>query len=481
MKQESYFDQIVGSFQRSKPKPHTPRFRIEKERLGWRLFDGDHAIGLFLNKGWFAFDIWSFSPFEPDAMANVRPPGKVIDLHTMHNTALNLPITVAREFVEGISDPFSRLKTKWIAGRGSKLDLEIRGEFDKGQRVAYHFCVAYDPKWARYRFFLDADVWKLTYEGLEPINMMMAGALASRPERRRWTHSVWEDPNGQLKRLVHSNALFTATDYASNGNGEWRSKNAPHHRAWIAYAAHKTFNPAVLIHETSGPVFFATCSQLFDEHIIWQKAGLDQLDQGYFHFTMRTELVNLCPKLASHFLQCATDPPRPKRWRLERIALPFRMDEVNSFEKPLDPWQPEDGPILVVDPALSSEPICWDSSVGHSGSHSIRLEGRGFHHWTTLFPIGAVCNVEPHARYHLSAWAKTKNVDRFARIELATYEYTYSNVIDSARSAKLGGGRDWTLLQAELDTNDEAYVMPRLALYGTGTVWFDDVKLERIS
>jgi hypothetical protein len=380
-----------------------------------------------------------------------------------------------------VTDPFRRLKTKWVAGRGSKLDLEISGEFDRGQRVAYHFRVAYDPKWARYRFFLDADVWKLTFEGLEPINMMMAGALASRPERVRWTHSVWEDPDGRLKRFVHSNALCMATDYASGGAGEWRSKNAPYHGAWIAYAANKTFNPAMLIHETSAPVYFATCSQLFDEHIIWQKAGLDQLDEGFFHFRMRTELVNLDSKLARRLLDRATDPPRPKRWRYAKIALPLRMDEVNSFEKSLDPWQPEDCPILVVDAANSGEPICWDTTVGHGGGCSIRIEGTGPTRWTALYPTGAVCDVEPHTRYRLSAWVKTRNVDRFARIELATYEYTYDSVIDCAASAKLAGSRDWTLLQVELDTGDEAYVMPRFAIYGSGTAWFDDVKLERIA
>lgn len=477
----TYFQEILTSFSRQKPKPHTPKFRVEHDPLGWRLFDGDTAIGLFLNNGWLAFDLWSFSPFEPPVMGHVQAPGKVVDLHTMHNTALNLPITSVRELVEGVPEPFRRLKTKWIASRGAKLDLEISGEFDKGQRVTYHFRVAYDPKWARYRFFLDVDVWKLSYEGLEPINMMMAGALASRPERVRWTHSVWEDPNGKLKRFVHSNALFMATDYASGGGGEWRSKNAPYQGAWIAYAANKKFNPAVLIHDTSAPVFFATCSQLFDEHIIWQKAGLDQLDEGYFRFSMRTELVNLDHKLANDFLQRAGDPPRPKRWRFHKVALPFHMDRINSFEKPVDPWAPEDCAILMVDPPSSHEPVCWDNEVAHTGSHSIRLEGRVAHGWTTLVPLGAVCDVEPHARYRLSAWVKTKNVDRFARIELATYEYTYNNTIDSAFSTKLTGDCNWTRLNVELNTEDGAYVMPKFALYSTGTAWFDDVKLERIA
>jgi hypothetical protein len=472
---------ILKSMIKPRPRPYTPKFRVERDPLGWKIFDGGKEIGLVVNRNWLAFDLWSFSPFEAPVMANVKPPGKVVDLHTLHNTSINLPGTHASELIEGISDSFDRLKLKWIASSGNKLDLEISGTFAKGQRVNYHFRVAYDPKWARYRYFFDADIWKLSCQGLEPINLMMAGALVSRPEKVRWTHSIWEDPTGKLKRLVHSNALFGATDYNSNGGGEWRCKNAPDHGAWIAYAANKAFNPALLIHETSAPVYFATCSQLFDEHICWQQAGLDQLDQGFFRFSMRTELVNLSHKLADDFLKHAADPPRPKKWRFQKVALPFRMDKINSFEKPLDPWEPEDCPILMVDPPSSGEPICWDNKVGHSDAHSIRLEGSRDNTWTELFPWGAVCDVEPHTRYRLSAWVKTKNIDRCARIGIASYEYTEANVMDVANSEKLSGSRDWTLLRVELDSGDEAYMLPRFALYGTGTAWFDDVKLERIS
>jgi len=304
---------------------------------------------------------------------------------------------------------------------------------------------------------------------------MLAGALVSRPERMRWTHSVWSDPTGHLKRLVHSNALFTVTDYSAGGGGEWRNKNAPFQGAWIAYAANPTFNPAMLIHETSAPICFSTCSQLFDEHLVWQSAGLDQLDEGYFHFVMRTELVNLGAKLARLLLERAEDPPRPKKWRFEQIALPFRMDVVNSFEKALDPWAPEDCPILAVDADH------WDNRVAHTGKRSLRLDGRRVAEWTVLFPAGAVCNVEPHTRYRFSAWVKTRNVQRFARLELTGIEYSFTNAIEVAHSEKLTGTRDWTLLQVELDSADEAYLLPRFVLYDAGQAWFDDAKLERVT
>lgn len=476
----SYMNRIIARFERKTAKPYTPRFRVERELMGWRLFDGAREIGFVLNRGWHAFDLWSFSPFAPPIEPYVRSDSRVMDLHTMRNTALNLPFDRAGELIEGVTDPFGRLRENWVSGKGAALDLEIAGTFDRGQRAVCHFRVVYDPRWARYRFFLDVDVWKLTYEGFEPINMMMAGALVSRPERVRWTHSLWEDPDGRLKRLVHSNALFSATDYASHGNGEWRSKNAPVHGAWIAYAANLAFNPALLIHASSAPVFFATCSQLFDEHVIWQKAGLDQLDEGFFRFSIRTELVNLDAGLAASWLEQAGDPPHPKAWREPMLALPCHMSRTNGFGKPLDPWQPETCPIFVVPPAASGAPACWDNAVGHGDKRSLRLEGRVWHRWTRLSPGGAVCDVEPHARYRLSAWVKTRGVERFARLDLFSYEYAYDNVIETAHSAHVDGSRDWSLLQVELDTGEEAYVMPQLSLYGVGTAWFDDLTLERV-
>jgi hypothetical protein len=54
-----YQQQILSSFAKTKPRTHAPRFHVERDRVGWRLFDGDTAIGLFLNRGWLAFDLWS--------------------------------------------------------------------------------------------------------------------------------------------------------------------------------------------------------------------------------------------------------------------------------------------------------------------------------------------------------------------------------------------------------------------------------------
>jgi hypothetical protein len=405
-------------------------------------------------------------------MANIDAPGAVSDLHTVHNTVLNLPVSRCGDLTEGVASIADCLRVEWLQDSGAELHIRITGTFLRGQSIQYDLCFRYDAAQARYRFFIDAEMWKISPHGGEPINMMLAGALTERGEDRRWSHSIWADPRDQLKRIVHSNALFQATDYAS---AHWRSKNAPTQGAWIAYAAHPVFNPAMLVHDANVPVFFATCSQLFDEHLIWQQAGLDELDEGLFHFVMRTEFINLPAALAAEFLADATDPPRPSQWQHELVTLPFYMDVVNDFETRVDPWLPEDCTIITLE-----DPACWATDAAHSGTHSIKLTGRNFHTWERVMPVGAVCRVQPHARYRLSGWVRTAGVERFARLELASYEYTYNNVIDRTRSVHVAGDSGWTYIEAELETEDEAYVMPFLALYGRGTAWFDDMQLTRV-
>jgi len=98
-----------------------------------------------------------------------------------------------------------------------------------------------------------------------------------------------------------------------------------------------------------------------------------------------------------------------------------------------------------------------------------------------ILPEGAVCRVQSHTRYRLSAWVKTENVVELAKIELAGYAYTYNNISHEASSAKLRGSQDWTRLEVELDSGEQAYLMPYLVLVGSGAAWFDDVLFEEVA
>ncbi len=468
MKENSWLKTIVDSLKTNAPNAYTPALHIQDEGDAWRVFDGDRQLATFYP---LFLDIWAFSPFEPDEIANPEPPGKVVDLHTVHNTFLNFGM-------QGWPRHWSPadLRWNWEKEHGDELIATITLAAKEGETARWRLTVSYDPAWGRYRYQVAIDARKMDPDGFEGFNLMTAGALEDRPAKRRWTHSVWENPDGQLRRIVHSNALFQCTDFGGmrNGGGPWRGRHLPYPKAWMAYAAHPTFNPAFLIHRTTVPLLAATCSQLFDEHIVWAQAGQDNLgEDGYFHYHMELEFVNLPAVLAKELLEQAADPTRPKKWWNETMALPFRMDIENSFETAVDPWLPEECPILEL-PKHRDGPIAWTDETAHSGARSIRLrqkeKGR-----LQLFPTGAVCKVKPNTRYRLSAWVKTADVADAARIELAGYAYNYTNISHQAASRGLRGSNEWTLLEVELDSGDQAYLMPYLVLEEAGTAWFDDV------
>lgn len=483
MKQAGYFDRMLASFKLSRPRSHTPQFRIRPEGRNWRIFDGDKAIALFAPHH---LDIWSFSPFEPDEMANVEPPGRVVDLHTMHNTVINFGTQTWPKHWLAQGDLDQLVKWTWLKKSGSELVARISVNLADGESGHWLLRVKYDLAWGRYRYTCDVDVRKLDPGLMEVFNLMTAGACVDRADKLRWTHSISENADGELRRIVHSLALLGATDFASGPkndsfNGPWRWRNGSYPRAWIGYAAHKSFNPVVLIHRTNVPLTFGTCSALFDEHICWQTAGQDNLDEnGYFHFQMSVELVNLGPKLAKEFLAKARDPQKPKRWRQKSVSLPFYVDRVNTFEKEVDPWKASECPILIIPPAEKKSGIVWDKNVGHAGSRSIRFDATGQTQRIELFANGLVCRVLPHRRYRLTGWIRTREVQVFARLELGMFEYNQHNVIDCVRSAHVCGDSKWTRVTAEIGTGDGAYVLPKLVLYGPGSAWFDDMSLELI-
>jgi hypothetical protein len=459
-----HFQTILDSMRRDTPRPHTPRFGVKPEGDGWRLFDGDKAIALV---GTSFLDIWSFSPFEPDEIANADVPGKVVDLHTVHNTYLNFGFQTWPRHWAGC--PF---KWTWEKDAGPQLAALITLSAPNGETCAWRLTIAYDAPWARYRYRFQIDARKRDPDGFEAFNLMTAGALEDRPEKRRWTHSLWESVDGRLRRIVHSNALFETTDFM---DARWRTRHMPYPQAWMAYATHSTFNPVFLIHATSVPLFNPTCSQLFDEHIIWANAGQDNLGaDGYFHFHMDLEFANMPAKLSREFLAKAADPVKPDKWWNGRSAIPFRMDAANFFETEVDPWAPEDCPIL----AVPQQGIEW-ANMGHDGSRSIRLSAGKSDAPVSLFPVGAVCKVRPHTRYRLSGWIKTNTTAAgHARLVLFSYAYTLNNVGASATSASIKGKSEWTRVEVDLDSGDMVYVLPRMELNGPGEAWFTELCLE---
>ena len=125
----------------------------------------------------------------------------------------------------------------------------------------------------------------------------------------------------------------------------------------------------------------------------------------------------------------------------------------------------------------------WDTTVGRTGTSSLRLDGTGTaqytYHISTPTGISASPILKPNTTYTLQGWIKTQNVsstDYGAHIRYAVTQTT-SAIFGSSL---LKGTTDWTFVQCKFTTHSD-YTNGRLDLLAatvTGSqVWFDDVSL----
>jgi alpha-N-arabinofuranosidase len=111
--------------------------------------------------------------------------------------------------------------------------------------------------------------------------------------------------------------------------------------------------------------------------------------------------------------------------------------------------------------------------TGKTGARISSKEGADAS-WTAIVPI------TPFAKYRLSGWVKTKDLDP------GTGRGALLNIqgMDVA-SKPLRGTQDWTPLQVEFDSgaNDAVAVNCLFGGWGkaTGTAWYDDIRLELLS
>ncbi|WP_053376444.1 polysaccharide lyase family 8 super-sandwich domain-containing protein [Paenibacillus sp. FJAT-27812] len=130
-------------------------------------------------------------------------------------------------------------------------------------------------------------------------------------------------------------------------------------------------------------------------------------------------------------------------------------------------WYPSGNPIASV-----------DSSVYREGSKSVRIDAPT----SSRGSIGATVQVTPGKSYKLSVWMKTANVVSengvFVRTQYLTS--TGSKVSDGPKTVVLKGTEDWTKHEAVMTvpaTASKLKIEPFLET-GTGTAWFDDLRLE---
>ena len=125
----------------------------------------------------------------------------------------------------------------------------------------------------------------------------------------------------------------------------------------------------------------------------------------------------------------------------------------------------------------SRAPIFSVESAAHTGKASVKIgSADGVDAWWF-----AIVPVKPYARYRLSGWIKTENV------EAGTGRGALFNLhgLGGMETKALTGTQDWTRVELVFDSgaNDGVQVNCLLGGWGrsTGTAWYDDIQLEELS
>ena len=113
-------------------------------------------------------------------------------------------------------------------------------------------------------------------------------------------------------------------------------------------------------------------------------------------------------------------------------------------------------------------------TVGRTGDRSVSIASERGADASWM----ATVQVEPFARYRLSAWIKTDNV----RSSSGRGALLNVHGMDGAATRALTGDNDWTRVEVEFDVDDQDAVQVNCLFGGwgtaTGRAWYDDVRLE---
>ncbi|MBQ8407637.1 MAG: hypothetical protein IJY39_02095 [Clostridia bacterium] len=133
-----------------------------------------------------------------------------------------------------------------------------------------------------------------------------------------------------------------------------------------------------------------------------------------------------------------------------------------------------------------------DAEVGHDGAGSVKIEKKtsGEASWYTEGVWGYPYSFDQvqGKTYRLSGYIKTENVVGEAYIANIQYAHPTPNQLTETKSASVTGTTDWTYVsitfvgQERMQNGSVQRCIDHffLTLNGTGTVWFDDVKIEEV-
>jgi hypothetical protein len=174
------------------------------------------------------------------------------------------------------------------------------------------------------------------------------------------------------------------------------------------------------------------------------------------------------------------------------------FDEASlTVEDPLPAKAPVPGENLLAEPGFEDDGAAWefsipayrgmridiDSTVAHTGKHSVRCQsGEGEYVIARSGACQVICNRALQGkRVRLTAWCKTDSLRGTAYTKI--YCHTLSGMKQVPQGQQFGATTDWTQTTLEMDVPDDTYAIWAWCAWDApvpGLVWWDDASLEVI-
>ncbi len=375
-------------------------------------------------------------------------------------------------------------------GHGEQLSFRIDETFDLpgSPRGCHRFTIGYDPAANSYVAEVDAEIEGTAGCIVELANFYAGGVYDTRPDRKRHQATIWQHPDGRLVRWPHHPA-----GYRSPGMNDPEGERRIADRGFTGYFADPYTNPVVEFVQTSSPLTAATCSNIYDEHLLMLTEEATDRCTVTFRLYSVTEPVARAIVARSEPIRFGLDPALPnpvatdvtvtdkdlsRRVNYNPQYPVVRHGCVNTFEAmpPLDQTVP--GNVLFV--SLNPEhDIWWADDCGHSGNRSIRLRSRDPQGSTGTRGNGPTPHLDANTRYRISGWIKCEGVTGGARIRFDEICFYPRDKAAAHLAGPLSGTCDWTYVECVFTTLPSTqFGWYYLDLEGAGQAWFDDVKLE---
>lgn len=388
---------------------------------------------------------------------------------------------------------------EWSFGEsgGSEITFRISESYPHDDRIrgSHEIRLLYDPLPDSYTAEVKAELESPDPYITEYVNLYAGGLYDNRPECKRYSCTVWTNPDGRIIRWPHN-----PVGYMTPGMNDQDERSVAN-GGFIGYFTDPHTNPVIEVLHSNPPTACATCCNLYDEHLLFHMQK--KQEQGPYRWEAQFRFFSIPVSVAeglmrqSEPIRYGVDPTHPDPVQNEsdrddrdlhgsivyNPQLPgFFYGRVSDFEEPIPYDQTVSASVLFVSLSPDHE-LYWDSSRGHSGTRSIRLRGRGPDELVQAkLSGGPTPHLYGSRQYRLSGWIQCEGVaGKGAQIRFDEVGFRPRDGGISHIAGPDAGNTEWTYLEEIFTTAaDTEFGWLYLELEGPGQAWFDDIGLEEV-